>query len=130
MTNINDKTEFDLSWDDFEGLKLYESASEIGVAVAAKLKYVFERLFKNMGVDSNDFAFMCFHSDSANAFFINKQSGDGLSKNIIAVSDSMIKKLDHEEELAAVLAHECGHFIWQNYNRGSNTIVQERWGGK
>ena len=127
MTNINDKTEFDLSWDDFEGLKLYESASEIGVAVAAKLKYVFERLFKNMGVDSNDFAFMCFHSDSANAFFINKQSGDGLSKNIIAVSDSMIKKLDHEEELAAVLAHECGHYIWQNYNRGSNTIVQERW---
>lgn len=127
MANINDKSEFGLPWDDFEGLKLYESDSEIGVAVAAKLKYVFERLFRNMGVDSNDFAFMCFHGDFPNAFFINKQSGDGLSKNIIAVSDSMIKVLDHEEELAALLAHECGHFIWENYIQGSNTIVQERW---
>lgn len=128
MSIFDGRNEFGMRQDDFEGLKLYYPDSRINDAVGKKVKSIFEKLFKNMGVNSDDFLFMCFHEEDPNAFFINKNTGTGqLSKNVIAVSDSMIQHLDHEEELAAVIAHECGHFVWQQYTQDDNTIVQERW---
>lgn len=128
MNILDGRNEFGMRQDDFESLKLYDLNSRITDIVGKKIKHIFEKLFKNMGANSDDFLFMCFHSDNPNAFFINKDQKDSkLSKHIIAVSDSMIQRLDHEEELAAVIAHECGHFIWQKYTQDNNTIVQERW---
>ena len=43
------------------------------------------------------------------------------------MSDSLIFALNNEDELAAVIAHECGHFIWQKRSLGENTSFQERW---
>lgn len=111
---------------DFEGLKLYDVNSPVTDVVGAKVRAVFEKLFQNSGIDSSDFHFLCFRDDSANAFFINKSKLQG-GKNIVAVSDKMIMALDNEDELAAVIAHECGHFLWQKYIAGKNTIFQERW---
>lgn len=115
-----------LKENDFEALGLYDLDSRMNKLVGAKVKYVFERLFKNSGVNSDDFEFMCFHNENPNAFFIEKSKSKA-NKHIIAVSDSLIQALSCEEELAAVIAHECGHFLWDQYLGGKNTIVQERW---
>ena len=123
MSIIDGRNEFGMKQDDFEGLNLYHPDSRINDAVGKKVKSIFEKLFKNMGVNSDDFLFMCFHEEHPNAFFINKNTRTGqLSKNVIAVSDSMIQHLDHEEELAAVIAHECGHFVWQQYTQDTCSL--------
>ena len=112
--------------DVFEALRLYDFDNPINQLVADKLKNVFDRMFKDTGVSANDFEFMCFNDRNPNAFFINSVTAN-LSKNVIAVSDSLIFALDNEDELAAVIAHECGHFIWQKRSLDGNTRFQERW---
>lgn len=111
---------------DFEGLKLYEPDTEIHSVVGAKLRAVFDKLFRNTEIDSKDFYFTVFHDEQPNAFFIRKDKTLN-GKNVIAVSDSVVAALDSEEELAAIIAHECGHYLWAQYIQGRNTIVQERW---
>ena len=125
----NTRNELGIHQNDFEELCFYDLDSPVTRMVGEKVKHVFERLCKNTGVDSNDFAFLCFNSNSPNAFFMNKENtrNSGLKKNVIAVSDSLIRKLDREEEIAAVIAHECGHYFWQKNTSSDNTIVQERW---
>lgn len=112
--------------DVFEELRLYDFDNPINQLVADKLKNVFDKMFKDTGVSANDFEFMCFNNKNPGAFFINSVTGN-LAKNVIAVSDSLIFALNNEDELAAVIAHECGHFIWQKRSLGENTSFQERW---
>ena len=128
MVVVRNRNEFGMLYSDFESLCFYETDSKIGAHVGKKVKSVFEKMFTRMGINSDEFVFMCFHNEDSNAFFINKEKISGkLEKHVIAVSDAMISKLEHEAELAAVIAHECGHYIWQKHNSDDNTIVQERW---
>ncbi len=111
---------------DFEALKFYDPDTEMHRVVGAKLRTVFEKLFRDTEINSGDFYFTVFHDRHPNAFFIEKDKTLN-GKNVIAVSDAAIAALDTEEELAAIIAHECGHYLWAQYIRGRNTIVQERW---
>ena len=58
----------------FEGLRLYEENSPMNRIASIKVKKIFERLFKNTEVNSDDFYFTIFEDENANAFFINKDN--------------------------------------------------------
>lgn len=115
-----------LKQNDFEGLRLYEPESAMHKAISPKLRAVFEKLFRDTEINPDDFYFTAFNDEQANAFFIpTEKTLNG--KNVVAISNAAVEALDSEEELAAVLAHECGHYLWSQYIKGNNTIIQERW---
>ena len=93
-----------LKLDDFEALKIYKLYGSVHSTVNATLKRVFERLFQGTGIDSNEFHFVCVHDEEPNAFYIDKgkiknEYGHPAGRNIVAVSDALIAKLDCEDEL-------------------------------
>ena len=129
---IQGKTMFDeveqntgINVNDFENLGLYDVDSPVTKAAGGRVKSVFEKLFQGTDIKSDDFYFLCFRSNDPNAFFVDKNKTG--KKHIIAVSDALIKGLGCDEELAAVIAHEAGHYLWAKYVSGKNTIFQERW---
>ena len=111
---------------DFEGLRLYEPDSKMHKLIGDKVKEVFTRLFQNTDINLDDFYFTGFDDNNANAFFIEKSKTKTKKKNIIAVSYGLIQKLDHTAELAAIVGHEAGHYLWSELLGGKNTIFQER----
>ena len=111
---------------EFDGLRLYEPESDMHKAISPKLRAVFEKLFRDTEINSDDFYFTAFNDEHANAFFISAEKTLN-GKNVVAISNAAVEALDSEEELAAVLAHECGHYLWSQYIKGNNTIIQERW---
>ena len=110
----------------FEGLRLYEENSPMNRIASIKVKKIFERLFRNTEVNSDNFYFTIFEDENANAFFINKDNTKDKDKNIIAISRGLIETCNNEAELAGIIAHECGHYLWSELLGGKNTIFQER----
>ena len=111
---------------DFEGLRLYEPNSGLHKLIGGKVKEVFEKLFQNTDINLDDFYFTGFDDEDSNAFFIEKEQTKDKTKNIIAVSYGLIQKLDSIQELAAIVGHEAGHYVWAQLLGGRNTIFQER----
>lgn len=111
---------------DFEGLRLYEPDSNLHKLIGDQVRAVFEKLFQNTDVNFDDFYFTGFDDDDPNAFFIEKSKTKDGKKNIIAVSYGLIQKLDSAQELAAIVGHESGHYLWSELLGGQNTIFQER----
>lgn len=111
--------------EDFEELELYEQDTQTHKIASEKMKKIFTRLFQGTEVNPDDFYFTVFESAEPNAFFIpQKHTVNG--KRVIAVSPSLIKECKNEDELAGIMAHECGHYIWGELLGGENSIFQER----
>ncbi len=110
---------------DLEALRLYDPHSMLHQEISAKIKQIFERLFQNTDIDINDFYFTGYDSNDANAFFLDASKTKN-GKNIIAVSFGLIQNVSNTEELAAIIGHECGHYLWSQLLGGRNTIFQER----
>ena len=114
-----------LNDNDFEGLKLYEEDTQTHSIASKQIKKIFTRLFQGTEVNPDDFYFTTFESKEPNAFFIpEKNTVNG--KKVIAVSPSLIKECKNEAELAGIIAHECGHYLWGELLGGENSIFQER----
>ena len=114
-----------LNPEDFEALKFYNKDSKINKKIAAMLRDICARLFRGMNVNLDNFYFAGVEDHFDNAFFIDgKKTLNG--KNVIAVSIGLINHMNTVDELAAVIAHECGHYIWNNILGGENSYFQER----
>ena len=122
-TNMSNRI---LNDNDFEGLKLYEENSQMNHAVAPLMRKIVSRLFKGTELNIDDFHFTVFEDESANAFFINKENTEEKKKNVIAISRGLLDTCNNEDELAGIIGHECGHYLWAEIAGGSNTIFQER----
>ncbi len=109
----------------FESLKLFDESSNINSTVSPKIESIFKRLFNNTEVNPDDFYFTIFEDEQANAFFMDKENALEKNKHIIAVSRGLIAKCNNEAELAGILGHECGHYLWAELLKGDNTIFQE-----
>ncbi|MBO4746417.1 MAG: M48 family metalloprotease, partial [Alphaproteobacteria bacterium] len=121
-----------MSWDndmldqaDIEALRLYDPHSLLHQEISAKIKQIFERLFQNTDINVDDFYFTGYDSGDANAFFIDASETKN-GKNIVAISYGLIQSVSNTEELAAIIGHECGHYLWSQLLGGENTIFQER----
>ncbi|MBR3676506.1 MAG: M48 family metalloprotease [Alphaproteobacteria bacterium] len=109
----------------FEGLKFYESDSLINKEVTPLMRQIMSRLFRGTEINLDDFYFTVFEDKEANAYFLGR--GTSLAeKNIIAISRGLIEDCNNEDELAAIIGHECGHYLWAQILGGENTIFQER----
>lgn len=112
---------------DFEGLRLFEPTTQIHKVVGEQIRKIMARLYTDTDINLDEFYFTVFDSKEPNAFFIEKnKTVSDPQKNIIAVSNSLINKLSCTEELAAVIAHESGHYLWDEFLGGKNTRFQER----
>lgn len=114
-----------LEQSDFEALRLYDPDSTLHKEIGEKVRQIFIKLFQNTDINIDDFYFTGFDSDEANAFFISADKTKN-GKNVIAVSYGLIMALSNTEELAAIIGHECGHYLWSQLLGGRNTIFQER----
>ena len=115
-----------LNDNDFEGLKLYENDSLMNQEVTPLMRRIVSRLFKDTELNIDDFHFTVFEDESANAFFINKENTEEKKKNVIAISRGLLDTCNNEDELAGIIGHECGHYLWSEIAGGKNTIFQER----
>lgn len=113
-----------LSQEHMEALYMFPNDSKTNQLVDMLMRSVFAKMVRGLGINAADFEFMAF-DNGKNAFFI---SGDKTQngKNLISVSLALLRSLGTEEELAAVMAHECGHYIWKHSLGGKNSIFQER----
>ena len=113
-----------LSQEHMEALYMFPNDSKTNQLVDVLMRPIFAKMVRGLGIDVADFEFMTF-DNGKNAFFI---SGDKTQngKNLISVSLALLRSLSTEEELAAVMAHECGHYIWKHLLGGKNSIFQER----
>lgn len=114
-----------LSKESFEALFLFEQDSKTNQAFDKLARPVFAKMVRNLGINVDDFQFMVFDDGGKNAFFL---SGDKTKngKNLIAFSCELLREINTREELAAIMAHECGHYIWEHTLGGKNSIFQER----
>ena len=115
-----------LNDNDFEGLKLYENDSLMNQEVTPLMRRIVSRLFKDTELNIDDFHFTVFEDEIANAFFINKEKKKEKKKNVIAISRGLLDTCNNEDELAGIIGHECGHYLWSEIAGGKNTIFQER----
>lgn len=115
-----------LNDNDFEGLKLYEQDSLINKEVTPLMRRIVSRLFKDTELNLDDFHFTVFEDEQANAFFINKENTEEKKQNVIAISRGLLDACNNEDELAGIIGHECGHYLWAEILGGRNTIFQER----
>jgi len=114
-----------LNEEQFESLRFFEPDSRMHKIISEKLREIVGRLFQGTDINLDDFYFTVVDKNEPNAFFIQKSDTVG-KKNIIAVTRGLIEKASREEILAAVIAHETGHYIWSEFIGGKNTIIQER----
>lgn len=110
---------------DFAALRLYEENTDMHKIVSSKIREIFVRLYQNTEVNPDDFYFTIFEDEQANAFFIEKKHTEEKQKNIIAISRGLISKCENEAELAGIIAHECGHYLWNELLGGKNSHFQE-----
>ena len=117
---------------DKEALRIYDHNSAPRKLVGEKLRNVFKKLVTGLKdkngnpVNLDDFYFTVSANSQPNAFFISSQYTADKKTNIICVTDSLINSLNKEDHLAAVIAHETGHYIWDQLLGGTNTVYQER----
>ena len=114
-----------LEQNDFESLRLYDPNSQLHHEIGGKIRQIFTKLFQNTDINLDDFYFTGYDDDTPNAFFIEGSKTKN-GKNIIAVSFGLIMALSNTEELAAIIGHESGHYLWSQLLGGRNTIFQER----
>ena len=118
--------------EEIEALKLYRPDSEIRMLVGEKLKFVFEKLTHGLKdkdgnpVNLDDFYFTVSAETMPNAFFISSEHTTDKKTNIICVTEGLISTLKKIDQMAAVVAHETGHYIWKELLGGNNTVFQER----
>ena len=113
-----------LNQEHMEALYMFPEDSKTNRLVDVLARPIFAKMVRGLGIDVADFEFMSF-GDSRNAFFVSADKTQN-GKNLIAVSLPLLKSLSTEEELAAVMAHECGHYVWGHLLGGKNSIFQER----
>lgn len=111
--------------DYFEECRLFDENSLVNQLAAAKIETIFRKLFQNTKVDPDEFYFTIFDDEDSNAFFINKEQTIEKKKNIIAISRGLIKACHNEAELAGIIGHESGHYLWKELLGGQNSIFQE-----
>ena len=109
-----------------ETLRLYSPDSHMHKLVGDKLRFIFQKLFRNTDINLDDFYFTVSADSKPNAFFISSEHTDDKKTNIICVTEGLIPKLQNIEQLAAIIAHESGHYVWNELLGGRNTLFQER----
>ena len=122
------KTQDVLKPDDWESLRVINERSKTARLVAEKLRGVVTRLLSASDgqYDIDDFAFLVTDEADPNAFYISSKNTEN-KKHVVAVSSAMIDFCENESELAGVVAHELGHFTYDNLLGGNrNTVFQER----
>lgn len=130
MARVNNfsTTQQVLNTDDWEALRIIDEKSQTTQLVASKLREIVQRLLSGATGQYNidDFEFLVSAVEDRNAFFINRsQTKNG--KHVIGVTVEMIYMCQTEDELAAVIGHELGHFTYnQVFGNANNTVYQER----
>ncbi|MBQ8750581.1 MAG: M48 family metalloprotease [Alphaproteobacteria bacterium] len=110
---------------EFESLRLFDSTTQMHQCVEKRLKKIFENLFQGTEANVDDFYFSVTDEEDLNAFFLNKENTIEKKQHVIAVTRGLIAACQNEAELAGIIGHECGHFLWGELLKGSNTIFQE-----
>ncbi len=110
---------------EFESLRLFDNTSQMHKCVEKRLKKIFENLFQGTEANVNDFYFSVTDEEGLNAFFLNKENTIEKKQHVIAVTRGLIAACQNEAELAGIIGHECGHFLWGELLKGGNTIFQE-----
>ncbi|MDR0803798.1 MAG: hypothetical protein LBO08_01780 [Rickettsiales bacterium] len=117
-----------LAKDLWEELNVIDPASDAGRMASDKMRAVAARLMAHAGpeFDINEFTFLTGRGHGPQACFVNKKHALN-GRHIIFANDALIKMCASESELAYVLGHELGHFIYQYIWKDSkNNIFQER----
>ncbi len=109
----------------FEAKRIFPLDSEMHKTVSKKLREIAIKLLGKypktaennyVGFNENDFEFVVSDKEEPNACLITGNH----NKQILCVSRGLIehcqKKYCHEDILAAVIAHELGHYIWGETN--------------
>ncbi len=109
----------------FESGRYFEQDSRMNKLVGDKIRFVVGKLFHGTDINLDDFYFTVTDNTQPNAWFISK-SNTLNNKNVIAVTRGLIEKASRLETFAAVIAHETGHDIWEDFISGNNSIIQER----
>ena len=91
---------------------------------SALVRRVFERLVRDLRdkdgkpINIDEFYFGVVGGNEVNAFCVPE-------KKLIAVSRELLNFVENEDELAGVIGHETGHWVWMELLGGKNTIFQE-----
>ncbi len=113
----------------WETCRFMDEHSKTVKFVTAKMRQIVVRLLSKYKseYDIDDFEFLVADSIGANAFFFPKTATRN-GKYVLAVSSDMIHLCDNEDEFAAVIGHELGHFTYKRVfgEDTSNTVFQER----
>lgn len=110
---------------DFEALRFLDEKSETNQLAVEELRKIFTQMFQNTEADANDFYFTIVDDKNPNAFFVSKNNTPEQKKHIIAISWGLVEACQNEAELAGIVGHECGHFLWGELLKGDNSIFQE-----
>ncbi len=123
------KTQSVLDNETWESLRIVNEQSPTTKLVSEKLREIVTRLLsKSAGqYNINDFEFLVSdNKDIINAFFINSLHTKN-GKNVIGITPELIRFCETENELAAVIAHELGHFTYGKlFAYDENSVFQER----
>lgn len=109
----------------FERFRLFEEESKTNQLASQMIGDIFKKFFHNTEVNPDNFYFSVYDDDSNNAFFIKREDTVEQKKDVIVVSRGLIEECQNEAELAGIIGHECGHFLWKELIKGQNTIFQE-----
>ncbi len=122
-----------LDKDIFEKLRLYNPDDKVNKLISEKIKNVLTKLLNanndKLNLKPEEVYCSGYNSDEVGAFTVTDSQyiKDPKYKAVLAVSGGLIKQLDNEDEFAAVLAHELGHYYWQlKFPNNKNTIFQEQ----
>jgi len=110
---------------DFEGMRLLDEQSETNQLVIKRLRKIFTKMFQNTEADARDFYFTICDDKNPSAFFVPKSETVEKKQHIIAISWGLVEACQNEAELAGIVGHECGHYLWGELLKGDNSIFQE-----
>lgn len=111
-----------------EQQRIINEQSQTSQLASEKIAQVVGQLMKaqDPDFDISIFNFLVFDDKQPNAFFLDSEfTKDG--KHIIAVSQGLINECRSEDEFAAILGHELGHFTKKEaVGRSRNTVFEEQ----
>lgn len=112
----------------WEQERIIDEQSRTTKLCASMLNKVAGRLLKaqDPDFDLNRFNFLVFDDKDVNAFYLDAEhSKDG--RHIVAVSAGLINECRSEDEFAAIIGHELGHFTKkQTLGKSSNSVFEEQ----
>ncbi len=112
--------------EDWESARLLDQDCTTSKVAAEYMRRVVSRLLTGKNVDINDFEFVVMDEKEPNAGFISSHKTLN-HKNVIMITKGVLKLCKNEDEFAAILGHELGHFTYDKiYGDNKNTLGQER----